>query len=290
MNDQRNHSMDEQEFETLDRLQISGSRAETFHKWMKLTSVVLINAVLLILIWAIIFRAIPMMSAIKESSQATAKGWNETITQAGKDIKSASKNLNTITVDAAEGSRDAKRLIKEITDEAPRAIREVAGLVSDGRRQLNGIGGQAQWLIRDSNLRVNGDSGLMVKLTASVDSFDLLVKNSDKVVADLAARAGVAVDQMRDDLHAVLGSPEWAEARAEVVKTLKNTTSITGRVDKTMGFVEVTAEQIAKASAQLPQIAELLKKIANTNSKYQKAILLARIFGILAAGIGALTL
>lgn len=280
-----------------DSLQHEKRRADTWIEWAKFAREASIALGIAVLVFCLINFGVPMMKASKESSEATKDGlnkFNRFIDEAGPELLAAAKNVNATTGGFAEagnnlkqGSEDFKLLLAALANDkhgTPALVRELISLLAEYRTQGGALMANGAQLVKNSDSRLNGEDGLFVALTGVLKKFDSLVTHADTVVEGLARQA----PQLLTDLHDLLGSPEWKEAKQEMVKLLKNSVSLTANADLTMARVAITADSIAKASVFIPGIAEILQKIAKTNSRFQKAFLLARIFGLLAAGLGSI--
>ena len=126
-------------------------------------------------------------------------------------------------------------------------------------------------LISSTNESLNAvDSGVLAKVGDLTEGLRLASIRLGVTVESV----GQAVDQIAekssltlDDIHAIMSSPEW-------MQVLRNTEQLSANAaDLSRSFAE--------AGKAAPGIATSLEQIAKTSSKYQKALLLASILGIL---------
>jgi hypothetical protein len=291
MEGNRRDSLDEREKQTLDNLEISDKRADAWRSWTWWAIAAIIAAIGLSVLFILWHDVRPALTALKESSQATSQGWAKIVTgeeapvlRAVEKLDRAMASVETMTANGALATGEMTRLIGNAADAVPRATNSIERVAGAGRRAIEKTSNDAATLLTDTNRSLNAKGGLLPSLTASVVAFADLEKHAASVITAMERHFG----RTFDDLHAILGSPEWALARAEVLQILKNVNIATSRAALSTANLETMTSQIAEASTRFPAIAEALQKIANTSSKYGKALWLARIFAVLAGGWAAL--
>lgn len=137
---------------------------------------------------------------------------------------------------------------------------------------MNDSAGRLGALVSRTDASVNGQ--VMPALTRTLDSLDADAKafgvtatEFNAAIKQMAASGQLTLQQVNE----ILSSAEWAEIR--------------GNLKTATAEVAATSTQVRLASEQMPSVAVSLEKIARTSAKYEKALLLARLFSLV---LGAL--
>lgn len=126
-------------------------------------------------------------------------------------------------------------------------------------------------LIANADRRLNADDGLLVALEETIAALRLPVAEVSPKLVALIESGKLAVDEVR----AVLAGPEMKQVIAELNRAstgLANTTAEAARA----------THALADTAERMPSVAAELEKWSKTATKYQRALILARIISLLA--------
>jgi hypothetical protein len=224
----RRDSFDEREKQTLDNLEISDSRADTWRSWLWTAAAALVVVFLISLTYAVWFVAIPALEAGKNASIATSQGWGQLITSDDSPIRQGLVKFNNILghgekvmENAAAVTEQSNRLMTGLADETPTVLRKVGNMTEAGSRaftatadevrvQIKNIGGETTGLISDMRLvTVKELKQVLVEAAMFSQNMNVVVGSEDfkalpgevKTLITSLNKTAKGFEPIPDDLH-----------------------------------------------------------------------------------------